>query len=190
MAPPLAYHPRVQEPAKSVTPNRLAACLGLLGLQATPAAADVLIPAGAALLGTLFDTYLVPAILLVETLVARRVLRLDFLRSLVIVATANLVSTVVGEVLSVFLLPGVGKLERDASLLLVFCVPALALSAWIEARVAAALLRKTHTLKQCARWSIEANLASYAMIAVVLLLIIKGLQDYGFTQGDPFRTFR
>jgi hypothetical protein len=65
-----------------------------------------------------------------------------------------------------------GSLEAGAFLLLVLCLPLCAVSIWMEGRVAARLLRTTHTREQCARWAREANTASYLMIAAVSAAIV------------------
>jgi hypothetical protein len=58
--------------------RRVSPAVGLaVVLIASPARADVLVPATFVVYGSLFELHLVPAILLVETIIARRVLALS-----------------------------------------------------------------------------------------------------------------
>lgn len=156
--------------------KRVSRAVGLaVLLKASPARADVLVPATFVVYGYLFELHLAPAILLVETIIARRVLGLSWARSLLVAGAANAASTAAGLLL---VLPMTiwmsvrGSLEAGAFLVLMLCLPLCAASIWMEGRVAARLLRRTHTREQCARWARVANTASYVMIAAISVAVI------------------
>jgi hypothetical protein len=128
--------------------KRVSRAVGLaVLLKASPARADVLVPATFVVYGYLFELHLAPAILLVETIIARRVLGLSWARSLLVAGAANAASTAAGLLL---VLPMTiwmsvrGSLEAGAFLVLMLCLPLCAASIWMEGRVAARLLRRTH----------------------------------------------
>src|SRR5262245_49883622 len=147
----------------------------VLFLLPSPARADVLVPATFIVYGYVFALHLVPAALLIETIIARRILRLSLIRSLLLACVANVVSAVVGLLIVVpttIWMNVRGSLESGAVLIILLCVPLCPLSIWIEGRVAARLLRRSHTREVCARWAREANLASYLMMAAVSFVLI------------------
>jgi hypothetical protein len=135
----------------------------------------VLVPAAFVLLETLTFLHLIPAIALIEVILARRILAVSVLRSVVVVVAANIASALVGlPLLYLPQLSGIGHPYRgDGTIvgLMLLCVPCLFLSIWVESRVAARLVPADRRAL-CRRWSVEANCASYFMIMGVLAILL------------------
>ena len=145
----------------------------LLFPQCGSAAADVLVPGAIVALAS--GMFFLPAILAIETVVARRVLGVSVARGLGVTTAANAASTVAG----IPLIAPLGavslrsNLVNGAWLLILLSAPLCLVSIWIEKRVAIRLLRSSHTPEQCGRWARQANLASYAiMVGVSVSLLI------------------
>jgi hypothetical protein len=67
---------------------------------------------------------------------------------------------------------GIGHRAGDQALLalIALCLPAFLVSAWVETTVAKWMVPADRK-PRCARWSVEANLASYLMIEGVLVTL-------------------
>ncbi|HET7292757.1 MAG TPA: hypothetical protein VFM88_10050 [Vicinamibacteria bacterium] len=140
------------------------------------ATADTLAPTAFVVLETLVWLHLVPAILLIETFVARRVLALSWPRSSFVTIAANVASAAVGLPLTSLLaargLRSIGHPAGDSALLALIelAVPCFFVSVWVELLVAERLVPPDRR-SSCRRWSLEANLASYLAIEGVLLAL-------------------
>ncbi len=157
--------------------NRISVLAVLASLAAvSSASADVLIGASIYILEFGITLLLAPATLIIETIVAWRILKVSLVKCLAVAIVANAVSGFVGFVLASFVqVPGLRRSDEALKVLMVLCVPLCLLSIWIEASVARYLLpldRRPRAL----RWAVEANLASYAMIVVVLLVSLRLFQ--------------
>lgn len=146
-----------------------------------PAAADTLAPTAFVVLETLVGLHLIPAILLAETIIAKRILALSWLRSLRVTLGANAASAIVGLPLTSLLnargLRSIGHPAGDSALvaLIVLCIPCFLVSVWVEMLVARRVVpvdRRT----RCLRWAVEANLASYVIIEGVLLTLLAAIE--------------
>jgi len=150
--------------------------MGVL-LAGTPAAADVLLPGWYAFLEAQAMTGMIPAILLIEAVLARRILALSLVRTLAVAVSANVASAALGLPLVSLLagrgLRGIGHPHGgDGTLaaLMLLCLPCFLLSAWVETHVARWLVPPDRR-QWCGRWSLEANLASYVMMECVLVVL-------------------
>lgn len=128
-------------------------------------------------------------IIAIEACVARSTLDLPWYRALHLSFIANLVSTLFGFPISLiwqFILPWIDTVPilKGHSILLIplgllsLCIPLFFATVWIETKVAFWFLPKEFHSK-VRQWSLLANLASYALIAVVLgYFIIISLCSY------------
>jgi hypothetical protein len=163
---------------------RTAALAGaILMLGSAPASADVLAPAAFVVLETLVGLHLIPAILLVETIVAKRVLQLSWIRSCAVTLIANVASAMVGLPLTSLLVSqGMRSIwhpagDRSLMALMALGLPCFLVSVWVEALVARRLVPEDRRVS-CRRWSVEANLASYLMIEGVLLASLGAIEAW------------
>ena len=123
----------------------------------------------------LLELHLVLAVVLVEAIIARRVLAVSIVKSFLVAVVANAVSAAVGVLLvfpATIWMSVRASLEAGAFLVFVLCAPLCLVSIPIESRVATVLLRHSHNRLQCREWSREANLASYLMVAGVSAAIV------------------
>lgn len=155
----------------------------VLMVSGAPAAADTLAPTAFVVLETLVGLHLIPAILLVETVIAKRILALSWLPSLLVTLGANGASAIVGLPLTSLLNAGglrsIGHPAGDSALvaLIVLCIPCFLVSVWVEMLVARRVVpvdRRT----RCLRWAVEANLASYVIIEGVLLTLLAAIETW------------
>ncbi|HET7292003.1 MAG TPA: hypothetical protein VFM88_06240 [Vicinamibacteria bacterium] len=102
-------------------------------------------------------------------------------RSLMVATATNATSAVVGLPLTSLLflhgLRSIGHPAGDSALfaLIELCVPCFLVSVWVEMRVARWLVPADRRTR-CRRWSVEANMASYLMIAGVLLALLTAIE--------------
>jgi hypothetical protein len=132
-------------------------------------------PAVFVVYGYLFELHFAPAIVLIEAIIAKRILDVSFVKSVLLAGVASAVSALVGLLLvlpATFWMSVRGSLEAGAFLVFFLCVPLCLVSILIESRVAVVLLRNSHNRLQCREWSREANLASYLMVAGVSAAIV------------------
>jgi len=172
---------RLRRVLTSLLTSRPILAVILVLLCCTPAAADTSLPIAFVVLDTLVELHLIPAIVLIEALIAKRVLGLSAVRCLLLSAVANTASGLVGLPLTSLLvwhgLRGIGdpRTGDDALItLMLLCVPCFLVSVWTETRVARWLV-PVELRPRCARWSFQANLASYAMIEGVLIVLFAAI---------------
>jgi hypothetical protein len=149
-------------------------------LHGRPAVADTLSPAAFVVLGTLLELHLVPAIVLVEAVIAKRILATSAARSLSVAVVANVASGLIGLPLASLLfwrgLRGIGHPAGDSALvaLMLLGVPCFVVSVWVERHVARWLVPADRR-PRCGRWSLEANIASYMLIEGVLIALFTAI---------------
>ena len=123
----------------------------------------------------LLELHLVPALVLVEAIIARRVLAVSIVKCFLVAVVANAVSAAVGLLLvfpATIWMSVRASLQSGAFLVLLLCIPLCLVSILIESRVATWLLRKSHSREQCRQWSGAANVASSVMVAGVSAAIL------------------
>jgi hypothetical protein len=153
--------------------NRAALAFIALLIATASLHADVAIGAGFAILDTSVALGLAPAVFVIEAIIAYRIFRgAGVATPLMTAVIANLASSIVGFVVGEFA-PVSISLRRniDGAMLtmMALCIPFFFLSVVIEFAVARRMVPSSYAPRAW-RWAIEANLVSYVLIELVLLL--------------------
>jgi len=142
----------------------------VIGCDAAPAWADMAIGAGVAMYGNPVIWWLLPGVVLVEAIVARRVLGGSAAESVLMSFVVNFASTLVGLVAVSVLFGNVnGRSTTGDGIMLVAAPLLFAVSVLVEAPIASRMVpaaRRSRVL----RWAIEANLITYAMMAIAVVV--------------------
>ena len=145
-------------------------------LSVVPASADLAIGAGMAMYGNPVGVLLMPGVVIIEAIVAKRVLRVPLGLGFLVAVVANFASALVGAMVVSFLFGNVGGRNVTAGVrFLIVASPILfVVSALIEIPVVKRLV-PYDCRPRVLRWAIEANLISYAMMAAAAALSLWAL---------------